>query len=558
MKTTKDKRRPFKMDRKTTTPVHIDRTRRGDLVDVLTSMPAGRMVPIYYAPIFREDAVRQGTVRVTSMMHETAESLMNKVRFKCSMYLVPWLAFERFNGSMDQLNRSYMGQPPMDGQAVVNFFEMQARGAIPASQSDYGVIEYLGLHAKATDQINTMPIEAYNLIWNLRAQNRSPQITTRGRLETELAPAFWYHDAFKHIVPDWDQQAMDGAVALSVANAKLPVKGIGKDTPNWAGGVSVYETGENAATVFTGSQYIDTTPDQTFRIAQDPDNPNHPNIYAELQDNGIEVLLSNFDRVRKTQQWAIIREKYSQHSEEYIIDMLMRGLRVPDQDLKDPILLAQQTPDYTMAKRYAQDAANLTESVVEGLTYMDLKFATPPISTGGLLMMVAEALPDQIFERAEDTFFSMSSVDELPDALRDDQDAEPVDVVYNKRLDVDHATGTDVAGYEPLNAQFNRKLSKVGGRYYRPEVDGTYDQDRERVWVSEVANPTLAEEFYVSTTVENDVFVNQVKDPFDVRAEGLVVIEGLTQFGPPLVEASDNFEQVLADVPTDRIEKPAT
>lgn len=151
---------------------------------------------------------------------ETAEILMNAINVRVMAYLVPTLAFDRFEGSMDQLNRSWSGEA-FKGLPVVPYVETAAFGATGANQ----VYKYLGLHAKPTAMVNTMYLEAYNQIWNFRAKNRSGDLTLRARLATDLAPAFWTHERFKHIVPDFDQAVIDGEVALNVANAKLPVKG---------------------------------------------------------------------------------------------------------------------------------------------------------------------------------------------------------------------------------------------------------------------------------------------------------------------------------------------
>lgn len=123
-----------------TDPMRVPRTRRNHAVAVLTSLPAGKMVPISAFPLLREDGLN-GAVRVTVEMMETHEILMNPVTLRLMAYVVPWLAFPQFEGSRDQFDRSYMGEPKVDGGAVVPFFDTDILA------TDAGAIElykYLG------------------------------------------------------------------------------------------------------------------------------------------------------------------------------------------------------------------------------------------------------------------------------------------------------------------------------------------------------------------------------------------------------------------------------
>ena len=195
--------------------------------------------------------------------------------------------------------------------------------------------------------------------------------------------------------------------------------------------------------------------------------------------------------------------------------MLMGGLTVPEQGLQQqPILVGQQSTIFGLSKRYASDGANLTESVVNGATFVDLNINIPRISTGGIVMIVAECVPDQLFERQQDPLLFTSSTEQLPEFLRDELDPEKVDTVFCGYVDVDHDTPNAVFGYEPLNAKWDIKARRVGGRFLRPEVDAGFDEDRQRIWACEVQNPTLSRDFYLSWDVHTKPFADQNQDPF--------------------------------------------
>jgi hypothetical protein len=502
------------------------------------------MVPLQAIPLLREDRVRSGRLRYTFEMMETVEVLMNAINVRVRAYLIPMLALERFNGSMDQLNLSYEGLPPLEGEDVVPFIETGAFGAHAAND----VYKYLGLHGREAENVNTAYLEAYNCLWNFLAKNRSPDLDLRTRLQADLAPAFWMHDRFKHIVPDFDQAVIDGEVALNIVNPSIPLSGTSGPVNMGPGG--------GAPASFTGVSI-----DENRRLyAGAPATTGYAlqadltEITAELQADGITVSLANIRLAEQTRAFAYIRQQYNMHPE-HIINLLMDGINIPDQALKQPILLADRRTIFGMSKRHAMDAGNLTESVVNGATQLDLSVQVPRIGTGGIIMIVAEITPDQLFERQEDPFLQTLSADALPHYLRDYLDPEKVDIVKNSRVDVAHSTPDGTFGYEPLNARWNVDTPRVGGKFYRPEANTAFDEDRQRIWSVETLNPTLSTDFYLCTDIHTKPFVVTNQDPFEAVTVGEMFIEGNTVFGGHLVEATNDYEKVLENVDQTRIEK---
>ena len=536
-------------------PITTPRTMRRQTARGITSLPAGKMVPLAAFPLLREDAVRSGRLRFSFESMETAEILMNAINVRVMAYFVPMLAFERFNGSIDILNRAYEGKPPLDGQPLVPFIKHDIFGA-PDSNMIY---KYLGLHGRPDQVVNAAYVEAYNTIWNFRAENRSKELALRGSMDKSLAPAFWAHDTFKHIVADFDEAIIDGEVPLNVANGRLPVKGIGlSSVQEWgAAGLTVRKVGggSEATTSTVGERWSSSHPsDRQPVVKEDPGRAGFPDVWAELQQNGITVSLSNIEQARKTQAFARLRQQYGAH-DEWIINLLMDGISIPDQALKHPMLLADKRTIFGMSKRYATDAPNLTESVVNGATFLDMSIQLPRIGVGGVIMVVAEITPDQLFERQEDPFFSTLFADNLPQYLRDTLDNQKVDIVKKGRIDCDHIDPNGTFGYEPLNARWNMTAPRVGGRFYRPKVNAGFDEDRQRIWAVETANPTLSTDFYLCTNMHTKPFVVTNQDPFEVVTQGELFLEGNTVFGSPLVEATDDYERVLAQAPAQQIDK---
>lgn len=540
-------------NRMRTTPVPVQRTTRRHDLRVLTSLPAGKMVPLAAVPLLREDSLTRLNARISFEMAETVELLMNAVNVRVMAYLVPKLALDRFSG-MDELNRSYEGVPIADGASVTPWFTTMEAPAHGANQ----VLTYMGKHARPGTTINAEYIEVYNQIWNFRAKNRSPDITPRTALDGTLAPAFWQHSAFNHIVPDFDQAIIDGEVALNVVNAKMPVKGIG--LYQQGGTRTTLGVGESGDTGYSRTGYQVVSAQETPTIDQTKlfitaTAANYPDIWAELQDNGITVSLSNIDMARRTQAFAELRRQYNGHSDEYIIDLLMDGISVPEQAWKHPMLLADQSTVFGMSKRYASDAANLTESVVNGETFIDVSAVVPRCPTGGVVMLVAEITPEQLFERGKDPYLHATSVDVLPHFLRDTLDPEKVSVVPNDYVDLDHDLPTNTFGYAPLGYEWNLAFSQIGGRFYRPAVDASFDEDRQRIWAVETQNPVLSQDFYLCTTMHQKPFVVTNQDPFEAVVRGEALIRGNTVFGGALIEATNDYAEIVAEQPTARIAK---
>nr|WP_316650680.1 hypothetical protein [uncultured Gellertiella sp.] len=534
------------INRMRTQPIAVPRTIRRQSINNLTSLPAGKMVPLAAIPVLREDAVRSGQMRISFEHMETVEVLMNAINVRVMAYFVPMLALARFNGSMDQLNLSHEGKPPIVGQPVVPYIEQIAFGAYGSNP----VYKYLGLHGQPTQMVNSAYLEAYNLIWNYRAKNRSPELTLRGRLDTGLAPAFWLHDRFKHMVPDFDNASIDGQVPLNVINAKLPVKGVGLlSNPTTQLNTVVRESDASISTFQTA--FLPTAPQLVLRGRAVTGNI-VPDIFAELAQNGITVSLSNIELAKKTQAFARLRQELNEQ-DDYIIDLLMDGINIPEQAFKWPMLLADQRTIFGQSKRYASDAANLTKSVVNGMTELEIAFRVPRVGCGGVIMLVAEITPDQLFERQEDPFFAAGNVNDLPQYLRDELDPEKVDIVQNKRIDSSHGTPAGTFAYEPMNARWNMDQPRIGGQFYRPQVNTAFDEDRQRIWASEVLNPTLSSEFYICTNIHTKPFVVTNRDPFECVTQGDVFVEGNTVFGGHLIEATDDYNRVYAVAPQTRL-----
>jgi len=545
------------VNRQHTKPLDWKKSRRGMNIEVGTSLPAGKVVPVFATHLLRQDAFK-ANINFNIEMAETNELLANPVRARVSAYVVPDLALERFEKSRDQFDRSYMGEPQIDGGSVIPFYDFGPIGA-PGVDKIY---QYLGLHAPTGANIETGYAEAYNLIQNYRARARSRDLDMRSRVDTSLAPAFWDLGRFKHLLPSFDQATMDGEVALNVVEAQMPISGLG--VPSSTNGT--YIGGKQTGT----TDVTDWADAFTGLAAKATGTDGYPEVYAELQANGITISLANIEMAKKLQSFAKIRERYTgladDEADEHIIDMLMSGLKIPDHSLTQPILLGQQTMTFSQGKRYASDSGNLDDSAVSGFAGGSMTLRVPELDTGGIVMVVVECFPQQLFERQSDPRFNIYEQVQnvpagkpqtfcLPEAVRDFNDPEKVDVIRNDQVDQSHTVPATTFAYGPLNWQFGTFGPRLGGKFHS-EVATT--MDRQRFWAAETVDPVLGNDFYlVPDDLQTDVFL-RAGDPFELFMSGPVAITGLTQFGGLLVEETTNYEVLEAQMDVERIDQEAT
>jgi hypothetical protein len=534
-------------------PINVQRSTRRDRGRVLTSADAGFALPIKYIPMLREDAVKRGRVRVNIEMMETAELLLNGIRVDVMAHYVPMLAFDRFNGSMEELNRSYKGQTGIGG-SVVPFFETNKvynNGVVNTTQAhlldtgnwsgsgnDVAAAEFLqlmGIHTQSTSY-NTTIVEAYNAIVNHRRKARSASLPLRNAFDHTLAEAFWSLDN-NHIVPDFDQKLIDGEVALNGLTFQAPL--VSQNLLFYNGHRTPSDYTSPATTTNADGEFV------------------WNNLYAELTSGGNATMsLADIDQAKKTAAFAKVRSMYDGIDDESIIDLLMEGIRVPEETMKQPILLSKKSTMIGYNQRYATDAANLDTSVTNGFASVECSIRTPQMNTGGVIMITAEIVPEQMWERKKDYFLYETNPDNLPNYLRDVLDPEQVSVVKNDHLDVNHTTSDGTFGYAPLNHEWQRDMVNVGGKYYRPANDA-FDEDRAKIWTVEQTDPTLSEDFYLVSGLHKKVFSDQVADAFEITCISDIEITGNTVFGQRLLEtdATSDYQEITDLVDSARIDK---
>jgi hypothetical protein len=532
-------------------PVAFQRTRRTSKGRVLTSGDAGKILPLKADPNLREEGF-SGNINVSVEMMETSEKPVNAIVAKAMTYFVPYLAFDQFNGSIEELNRSYSKENGIAGSQV-DFFEKNKyfNGSAVVTDStptdmdtgDNGRAEFygtMGIHHGDAD-MNMSYVQAYNAIVNHRRKARSASLALRNQFDHNLAEAFWPNSGNSHIMADFDQKLVDGEVSLQGLTFKAPVQaftGLGS-SPNYypAGGVTGKTVTSPGGTTQSGFEWN--------------------TVWAELTSGGDATMsLADIEQARKTAAFAKLRAAYDGIDDEFIIDLLMQGISVPTEMMKQPMLLGQQTGMFAFAQRYATDSGNLDDTATNGFVQLGYRVRAPRTSVGGIVMTTLEIAPEQLWERKKDYFLYTTDTDNLPNALRDSLDPEKVAVVKKNHLDVNHSTPDATLGYAPLNHEYNRDDIRVGGKFYRPSNDA-YTEVRSRIWTNETSDPSLSTDFYLCTNLHKKIFADQVSDSFEITAVSDLTVDTNVVFGDRLIEAdaTSDYETITNLVDATRITK---
>lgn len=540
-----------RMDRLETSGVELGRQTHVLPVRIGTSLPVGRAIPLDFFPVLREDSLSLN-VNWSLQMSPTFEMLVNPPRIKLEAWFVSKLAEPRFSGSSNVLLRSYFGQPETDSEdaPVIDYFETKVMGEV----SSNAIARYLGLHYDEEKEINTTPWEVYNLIYNFKAENRSHSIEKRDLDDTSLAPAFWVDDGpFSRVVPRVDTGLIAGEIPLTVVEGRMPVTGLGKVNGEFGyDAQAVKEAGGVDRTYESYAPFDNGNVNNRFVVEEDPDNPGFPGIAAVLQEQGIKASLAGIQQGGKIARFArerLKREGWSDEKTEFYIDAMLQGFSIPEGELLKPMLLNTQLTEVAQVLDTAKDGASLGMKYTLGMAKGTFSFRLPGSAHGGTVMIIAEVLPQQLYEDMADPLLHATSPDDLPNRLVDELRVEPYAPIKNRMVSVYHSEPDKQFGFDAVNGQWGRHPVRFGGELHRT-AGGTFGASaRLAIYPTEYVDPKLTEDFYLSEQIGNDPFMEPDSDPIKLGMRGNCVVNGLTLIGYA-AESDENYDKVAEVAPS--------
>ncbi|MDO5631356.1 MAG: hypothetical protein Q4G22_05895 [Paracoccus sp. (in: a-proteobacteria)] len=547
------------MARQSTTPIKFNRTVRKDDSLLMTSGRAARVVPVAYAPLLPGDSA-SGKVGIDIELRDMPRPLLNAVHANVQAWFVPKTAFPQFAGR-DELMHSFTGEKIKAlGQADRNppkYFFTANSTANRAIVNKSMMFKTLGIHCVDNQPINCDLIDAFILIYNFRLAahtsklKRRPYAAENLDVATDLPRAFWPSGRFASVVPDYERALVLGALDLDVLAGRMPVVGFGNSNGGTKG---VYKSSikvrDSRGFNVTYPKWMNVDETNQGMVVNMTDT-GIPRIFAEMTGKRMTTTLADIDMARKTQAFAKMRTAYAGNdptgfvNDDVIIAHLMQGLEVPEEQFKRPWLLDSRRVPIGFAERFATDAANLSKSVTRGRASAQLSINIPQQETGGMFIVTVEVLPERIYERSSDPFLHMDTPDDLPNALRDVQRVEPVDLVENSRIDARHTKPKGLYGYEPMNMKWNRDYTRLGGVFYSPKPGSGWKEARSAIWQTELVDPKFTESHFLAPiNFPHDVFSDKRGPAFECVCRHSLSIVGLTQIGDVLVENSDDYKAV--------------
>lgn len=537
--------------RRQNTPVPYPMTDRPDFRAFNTSCRAGKVQPGAFIPLMPEDSIRSGSsVQLMVHMEETEKMLANAVHVRAHAYFVSYAALERFDG-MDSVAFAWANRE--GAESIVDTVSYAG-----ATHDEF--YHALGEHIYEGEDFNTLYHRAYNAVINYRREQVSISLPTRLETDTTLARALWGNTAIARIVPDFDGALIEASTQLTFSGEQLAIAGVAPVIG--AGGSNAKQSG---ATVSDWDDNVIASGVDVKTIQSYDDGAGNPitnltvedfsAVFAELSGGAGSISIAKIDQARQIQRFAEMRRRMA-GTDDDLIDLLMRGLQVPRAVYQNPMLIGTASAPIGMQQRYATDSANLEDYVANGATALRIPLLLPKQETGGVVVVTYEIVPEPVFDRQADMFLREAQAD-MPNALRDYLDTQPVEVVPNKFVDALHTVPDGTFGYAPMNYRWARRRVGVGGRFLRTLTSNPSDEDQQHIWSVRTVDPVLDEDaFLVPEDLAHNVFRDTLADPFFVRVQHDCLINGITQFGPPLYESSGDYDAVVAVAPTDTIVPP--
>lgn len=544
--------------RQSTTPVEYQKSVRTDQSVLMSSGKAGKVLPIGYIPLLRGDSAA-GRVSVDINLAEMPRPLLNSVMANVQAWFIPKSSHPKFGGT-DEFEMSYHGDDqklfPTGTRTPPAFFDSLSPNA--AATADF--YKVLGVHHVSGKNVNGDLIDAFVQAYNFRLRAHSNRLTLKPYMAQDwwgaaaLSRAFWPSGRFSKVVPDYERALIVGSLDLDITAGQIPVSGMARLTGTAITPLTnqaVHQLDPAGSTQGVGTTYDFAVAGNTASLRTRTGSSGTPILYAEMASQTIGTSLADIDKARTTQAMAKLRAAYAGNdvsgfiNDDTIIAALMQGFAVPEDLFKRPWLLDSKRVPFGFSERFATDAANLDDSVTTGQTTVTLSLNVPQQNVGGLIIFTLEVLPERIDERQSDEWLHVTNPTQLPNALRDIQRPEPVDMVLNQRLDAKHTTPDGLYGYEPMNDVWNRSTTRLGGAFYQPNPGAPVNSQRMGIWMTQAVNPVFSADHYLCPqNFPHYVFADTQADAFEFVVRHTVKIVGLTQIGDVLAENNDDYDKM--------------
>jgi len=544
-----------------TTPISFPRTLRNWNQSIITTGRAGEVIPFAFTPLFRQDSAT-GRVTVVAELAEMPKPLDNSVIGRLQTWFVPRPSLPQFSG-LDEFTHSYQGknisQLGAADRTPPTLFDTVSHSAVYATANGSEFMRATGLTVRASETGNTDYIDSYILVQNFRLAAHSSKMTRYDYYQEdntaalELKPAFWPRSRFHSVVADYEQALVTGALDLDVTAGAVTLSGTPVvdglfNNQSYTDENDMHDVNDGSAGA-TGPTYDGTWVQNGLDV-----NVDISAGAGSMAGQTVTTTLASIDVARKQQSFAKMvaamdGNQYSGfNNDDVLILELMNGFNVAPELLNRPWLLDSKTGVFGMAERHATDAANLDDSVTVGQLSLSTTINVPAAQYGGIIFSSFEFMPERLYARGEDRYLGVTTEAELPNALRDSLNPEPVSIVTNGEIDTAHTTPAGTFGYRELNGEWNSEFTLLGGDYQSLTPGTPATAARTAMWQPEYVDPVLTSDHWVCPhPFPQDVFSVPGNDTVTLSIRQDCTISGLTQFGSALVEDNSEFADITTE-----------
>lgn len=323
------------------------------------------------------------------------------------------------------------------------------------------LLDYLGIAKPASGilKVNSLPIRAYNTIWNefYRDEDLQAKASVDDRTTKNIS---WEKDFFTAARP-WTQKGPEVVLPLG---DKAPIMGLGKRNGTYEdSNVSVREAGGIDTTFLKSSIMNADTPNanQLYDMEEDPDNPGYPNLYADLS-RATGVTVNDLREALALQRFAEARSRYGSRYTEYLRYL---GVRSGDARLQRPEYLGggKQTISFSEVLQTAQDADNPVGTLRgHGIGAVRTNSYRRFFEEHGYVISLMSVRPKTIYTQAvHKTFLRTQREDFWQKELEHIGQQE----VYSAEVYSDQTANVDVFGYQDRYREYREMPSTIHGEF---------------------------------------------------------------------------------------------
>lgn len=419
----------------------------------LATFDMGNLIPVGNFEVLPGDSIRMSTsalLRLSPLMTPVMHPISVRIHHWFIPYRLVWDGWEDFiTGGAD-------GEGEGQTIPVHTAFDLAQPGQLG---------DYLGIPPPpdGSIQVSALPFRAYNHVWNEYYRDQDLE-AERTDSSFNLQAIAWEKDIFTAARP-WTQKGPEVTLPLGTS---APVRGIGlgeypgTPAPFLADGQDHFESGGQHGV------YADAWPfdDTNFAfIEEDPDNPGHPRIRADLTAAG-SVAVNDVRLAFALQRYKEARAQYGSRYTEYLRYL---GVSSSDARLQRPEYLGggKATVSFSEVLKTGEgdvpsDDAPVGEMRGHGISALRTRTWTRYFEEHGIVLALASVRPRTIYS---DGLHRQWSRVVKEDFWQKELEQIGQQEVYNREVRIAHGSPNGVFGYNDRYYEYRHQPSIVTGEF---------------------------------------------------------------------------------------------